>query len=348
MRCRGWRTVVVLGLLLSFGRARDAGAADPTAADRARRAALLRTGTAAAASKDWQGCVDALTAALAIEKDAKVAGQLGLCDEGAGRLVDAYDHLKVALDATSPDQSSRQPWASYHDGMRRVMARVALVIVTANPPDTYVLVDGRPLGRADGRMFAVLPGKHVVTARRPGYQDASDPRTLRGGDVPTFDFLMKPAPTSTAAVVEPTAAPAKTAAPMASGSSVAAARPSWWTPLVPSLSARGAGAILAYSTATVALVATGLTVGLEVDRASMARGHAADHCTGATTPFCAELHERREQRNIAGGVAIGAGIFAVSTGLAVVLADVYRGRASGVVAPVVGKDGGGLVVRGAW
>jgi hypothetical protein len=228
------------------------------------------------------------------------------------------------------------------------MTHVALLIVTVDPPESYVLLDGRPLGRADGRLFAVAPGKHILTARHAGYEDQSDPRTWRGGDAPSahFQLVRKPKPEPV-----PTATPVLPVAPKASASPVTATAPvraPWWTPLVPSSSARGAGAILAYSTAAVALVGAGLTVGLEVDRASMARGHAADHCTGATSPFCAELHERREQRNIAGGVAIGAGTFAVATGLAVVLADVFRGRGSGVVTPVVGKDGGGLVVRGAW
>jgi hypothetical protein len=346
MRWRGWRWVAVSGLVLTFA---PPSAADPTAEDRARRATLVRTGTAAAGSKDWQGCIDALTAALAIEKDARLAGQLGLCDENAGRFVEAYDHLMPAIESMTPEMTARQPWASYQAALRRVMDRVALLIVTADPPDTYVLVDGRPFGKADGRMFAVLPGNHVVTARHAGYQDVSDPRTFRGGDVPSFHFQMVPLPASAATAAEPSAPPAKTTAPLASGSPVAPARPSWWAPLVPS---RGAalGPLLAYSSAIMSLAGVGLTIGLEVDRGSMARGHAATTCTAgnAASPFCAELHDRREQRNGAASIAIGFGAVAIGTGLAVVLAGMFRAPAAGAVVPVVGKDGGGLAIQGAW
>ncbi len=221
--------------------------------------------------------------------------------------------------------------------------------VSVSPSDSYVIVDGRPWGKADGRLIPLSPGKHVVAGRHAGYEDAVDPRTWAGGDAPWVDLVLKPLPVEQAAPA-PSAVPH--AGPQVSASNTATLhRGPWWTPLVPTLSPRGAALVLGYASVAVGLVTAGLTVGFEVDRANLARGHQADTCTGqnTTSAFCTAVHERREQRNISGGVAVGFGTFAIGTGLAIVLSDVFGPRAGGGrVAPVVGQDGGGLLVRGAW
>ena len=152
-------------------------------------AALLRTGTEAAAAKKWPACIEALSAAAAIEDAPKTWGELGLCEEQAGRFVAAHDHLFRAMEA-APTQGRKEPWTRYQTALARVKERVAVMIVTAFPPNAKVVLDGRPLGPADGRAFAVEPGTHTVGARLAGYEDQVETRTVRARDVPTFHFQL--------------------------------------------------------------------------------------------------------------------------------------------------------------
>ncbi|MFO0586066.1 MAG: hypothetical protein U0441_00935 [Polyangiaceae bacterium] len=91
-----------------------------------------------------------------------------------------------------------------------------------------------------------------------------------------------------------------------------------------------------------------LTIGLEVDRASMARGHAGNTCAGANgaTAFCTELRERRDQRDAATGLAVGFGALAGAAVLTALLSG-RSGRDSGPrVAPLVSADGAGVSYEG--
>ena len=49
----------------------------------------------------------------------------------------------------------------------------AFITIDANPPDSYVYLDGQPLGGARevmGRAFFVERGKHTVVVVAPGYR----------------------------------------------------------------------------------------------------------------------------------------------------------------------------------
>jgi len=59
------------------------------AADRADLAELLRSGAEASSAKRWQVCVDAYSAAGALESTPRTWGELGLCEEQLGRFVAA-------------------------------------------------------------------------------------------------------------------------------------------------------------------------------------------------------------------------------------------------------------------
>ncbi|MFO0593595.1 MAG: PEGA domain-containing protein [Polyangiaceae bacterium] len=336
MQSRGW-SWAALSLVLA---SRFASAADPPSDAQARLSKLLRAGTEAANAKKWPACIDALTGALAIKDDPSTAGALGLCEENAGRFTDAYTHLRVAVESVTPAMAAREPFASYVRALGRMHDHVALLYVTTNPSRAAVWLDGKPIGIADGRSLPVPPGTHVVIAKAAGYEDAIEPaRTWGAGDVPAVDLTLKPKTPPSATTTTSTATTTASAPPT---------RAPWWKPLVPSLDKRGAGAILAYSSAALALGSTGLMLGFEADRASMARGRAPNMCAGdaGSTPFCTTLHDRRVERDIAGGAAIGFGALAVGTGVGVVLAQVFRGAP--LVAPAVTKDAGGLVIQGAW
>src|SRR4051812_34473210 len=59
---------------------------------------LLRKGAAASAGRQYQTCVDAYSAAFALDPEHTTAGELGLCEEALGHFVEAHDHLLYALE----------------------------------------------------------------------------------------------------------------------------------------------------------------------------------------------------------------------------------------------------------
>src|SRR5262249_6806271 len=141
----------------------------------------------------WEACIEWLTAASDIEDAATTWGDLGLCEEQAGRFAASHSHLRRALEA-APTQPKQSPWKQYQAALGRVTQRGALLIVTTTPPHAPVILDGRPLGLADGRTFAVEPGTHTVAARLPGHTDAVETRTMRALDVPNMHLKLKPIP----------------------------------------------------------------------------------------------------------------------------------------------------------
>src|SRR6185436_8775163 len=91
----GWTAVaVMLGILLGAARS---SADEPSADTKARLPALLRAGADAAKAKKWDACIEALSAAAAIDGAATTLGDLGLCEEASGHFAAASTHLHRAL-----------------------------------------------------------------------------------------------------------------------------------------------------------------------------------------------------------------------------------------------------------
>lgn len=328
----GWMVFLIAGI---FACATRAGAAESKAL-----AELVRAGADAAAAKRWMVCVDALTAAATIESTPKTLGDLGLCEEQAGRFVAAHDHLFRALEG-APTATTTEPWRRYHAALVRVKERVALVVVSTSPPNARVILDGRPLGPADGRAFAVEPGTHTIAARLAGYEDAIEIRSMRAKDMPSFHFQLKKKP------IDVVASPGRATRlePMRPS-------PSFASLFRPMASPHGFLVGLTYVGAATVLVGAGTWIGLQVDRASLRAQVDSTACgPAATSPpeVCDVLVERHRQRDAAAMFTIGAGVttgvLVVSSALAI-RAEWSAIRAS--VAPTVNQGGGGLTLRGVW
>jgi len=324
-----------------------------TSGNRSRAAELVRAGAQAAIAKRWADCVEALTAAAALEDAPRTWGDLGLCEEQAGRHAAAYMHLRQAMEG-APADPNKDPWTRYQAARARVAERVALLMVTTYPPNARVVLDGRPLGAADGRAFAVEPGTHTIAARLEGYSDASETRTMRAKDTPMVHLHLRPKPgpeTPLGAAVSASGAPGLGGSVPPSRAPMSAPPPlSRW--FVPDLSARGMLTGLSYGAGAVALASTGVWIGLEVDRASLRSRVARSACSPvmpSPPAACAELGERKPQRDAAGDVALATGIAALSLAAAAGVAIGLERRASGsFVGPVVSQNGGGIEVRGVW
>jgi hypothetical protein len=327
--------------------------ADPKPADGVHVAELVRTGAQAATAKRWADCVEALTAAAALEDAPRTWGDLGLCEEQAGSYAAAYMHLRRAMEG-APADPNKDPWTRYQAARARVAERVALLMVTTYPPNARVVLDGRPLGAADGRAFAVDPGTHTIAARLEGHSDASETRTMRAKDTPMVHLHLRPKPGPETPVGATLSA---SDVPGANGSSPPARTPMSAPPplsrwFVPDLSARGLLTGLSYGAGAVALASTGVWIGLEVDRASLRSRVAGSACSPvmpSPPATCAELAERKQQRDAAGDVAIATGIAALTLGAAAGLAiGLEYGASRPSVGPVVSQDGGGVEIRGVW
>lgn len=322
-----------------------ASADEPRPSARARIAALLGKAEAAAKAKQWEACTQAYTEALALEDAPRTAGELGLCEEQLGRFADAHGHLDRAMDA-APTEPVAAPWKGYRAALVRLRDRVALLFITASPPDAKVVLDGRPIGRGDGRYVAVEPGMHTIAARLAGYEDASKTVTVTAPSAPHIDLELRqaqaPAPSPPA-----TSAP-RTAAPRAVSLAPAPPAPPPW--YLPAASPRGVLVSLAAVGVATAIASGSTSIALEVDRASMRATLSTGACSAARTPaLCDALAERYEQRNLAFGWTIGAtltsGLLAGAAGIAGWLErDATRPR----VSLEIGANKGTLVLGGSW
>ncbi len=337
------------------------GVARAEPADPSKLASLLRAGSEASSAKRWTACIEALTAAVTIDPASKTWGDLGLCEEQAGRFVAAHDHLFRALEA-APTQPSKEPWSRYHAALARVKERVALLVVSTSPPNARVILDGRPLGPADGRAFAVEPGKHTIGARLAGYEDVVETRTMRARDMPAFHFQLKakaPSAAGSAGVTASTSSftPSTSGSTPTTSNSVSSVHPVAPKPplgplFTPGLSPRGFVLGLTYVGAVTVLAGAGTWIGLELDRASLRSKVSGTACgPAATSPLaiCDQLAERHQQRDMAALFTVTAGattaVLAMSSVIAI-HAEWAAGRAS--ITPVVNQGGGGVVLGGAW
>ncbi len=311
----------------------------------------MRTGAEAASAKRWGACIDALAAAVAIEDAPRTWGELGLCEEQAGRFAAAHDHLFRAMEA-APTQGRKEPWTRYQGALARVKERVAVVIVTASPPNAKVVLDGRPLGAADGRAFAVEPGTHTIGARLAGYVDKVETRTMRARDVPTFHFQLeaKPVIPAISAISAGVARPSPDAR---DAQSSAGRRLSFSDLFVPAWSPRGALIGLTYASAATALVSGGLWIGFEIDRVALRSRVAGNACGSEAQPplpaECGQILQRHKERDMAAMVTLGAGVAAGALAVASAVAITLEWRAlRASVAPVANAHGGGVMLVGVW
>lgn len=318
-------------------------------AQRTRLATLLRAGIAAAGARQWDACIQAYSSASALDDTPAIAGELGLCEEQAGRFADAYRHLHRAKDAAPSERTAAKvdPWKRYEAALGRVRKRVAIVFVSVSPTHAAVLLDGRPIGRADGSYIAIEPGTHTVAARLEGYEDATDPpRTWKAGDLPHvhLELKAKPAPAPTVVAPAPLTLTVLAVFPAPERAPVP-----WY---VPAPTPRGVLVPLAYAGLATTIAGGATAVALEVDRRSLRDEVSVEACRPAATSrpeVCDALAERADQRNLALGVTVGAAVATAALAGAARLAFGYeRGAASPTVAPTVNVTGGGIVIAGAW
>lgn len=117
--------------------------------------------------------------AYRLDRTAKTAGQLGLCEQALGRWVDAEDHLMEAF------QQRQDPWVKKNNQILReqlqgVKAHIGRVEVKGEPSGASVSVQGRSIGNLPlQKPVRVNEGRVDVEVRASGY--APMVRTLEVG-----------------------------------------------------------------------------------------------------------------------------------------------------------------------
>ena len=306
--------------------------------------AEIKAGVQAAKEKKWDACITAYTAALRADDSPTTFGELGLCEEHAGRFADAYRDLHRALEK-APSSPTGEPWSRYQAAAARAFKRVALVYITSNPTKVDMTLDGQPIGRADGRGIAVEPGKHTLAGHLDGYVDQSEPFTVSAGDVPNVHLELQPKARPAAAVTAPSEPASKPQEPATTPRAVAP----WYEP---AWSPRGVLVPIAGLSLGAAIVGAVTWGTLEADRANLRSKLGTSSCGPDANPLpaaCSMLHQRVEQRDVAMGITLGAAATAgILVGVSRLVLGVERASSSPRVIPVGSRDGAGIAVVGAW
>jgi hypothetical protein len=108
--------------------------------------------------------------ALALWENPHIRWNLALLMNDMGQYLPAHAHLERAL-AWGPEALDQSDWRKL-TRIRQMLLRERLAVVEArcDQPDAEVALDGKPWFRGPGVAHqVVLPGEHVITARKPGY-----------------------------------------------------------------------------------------------------------------------------------------------------------------------------------
>lgn len=108
--------------------------------------------------------------ALSRWENPHIRWNLALVTMDMGQYLLAHEHLERAL-SWGPEAFDPPDWEKI-TGMRQTLLRQHLAVIEArcDQPDAELALDGKPWFRGPGAARrVVLPGEHVITARKPGY-----------------------------------------------------------------------------------------------------------------------------------------------------------------------------------
>ncbi|MGK3983076.1 hypothetical protein WME99_08550 [Sorangium sp. So ce136] len=243
---------------------------------------------------------------------AELAGELGLCELALHKYRDAAEHL-----ARSLEQRETLPLAlqsRFEAGQREAAKHLARLVLSVDPPDAEVFIDGQRLGRT-ARTYTLFfePGKHLVRGRAPGapaHEDGLHSFVAAPGAEHEITMKLPRAAASSAketAPVSPKEAPKALSPSSGSGSTRKAQPPSPWASWPGTLRVAG----IAVTTGTVLgggvfmLRARKLDDDLSERRAGLTRGSTSSSTMCWQAPKdspCADLLRLRDARNLSAGV----------------------------------------------
>jgi hypothetical protein len=335
---------VVLGLVVHAG-ARTADAQPAAVEDLIRQGVELRT-----AGKD-QRALPLFQKAYDLDRSARTAAQLGLCEATLGYWLSAEQHLEEALSTTM------NPWLAKHEAKLRetllaVRASIGEVEVRGSPAGAEVLVNGQAVGTVPlAKPIRVSDGAVQVTLRKTGYKEGSARTRVQGGQRVVVALALEALPAVAAADAKPVQPPASEAARGEAPRSRAKQGSTPW--LRPAAWVTAAGAVVALGVGAYALKQQ-WTHGREFDRYRdpTTGGMCYTARTNRGAPGCQNLYNKTksDQKLMFGGF-LAAGVLTAGSVVAFALSS--PGSVASTTDPESGfslqlGDGNSTPISAAW
>ncbi|WP_437647726.1 hypothetical protein [Sorangium sp. So ce362] len=272
---------------------------------------------------------------------------LALCNEGLGRTATAWGQFKEALFASKKEgNAAREAFAQEHiDALEPRLSKIQLV--AEGTPGLLVRIDGYDIPAAAlGTPIPIDPGSHQVEATASGYSVWST--TVQVGESADLKAIAVPK-------LQP-APPAKTTTaprgPAAGGDAGSAGGGGGGGLRTAGFVIGGAGAAVLGVGAVFGILAAGQAGDAEKDAAL---------CPGKQcSPLGRAEIDAAETKALVSTIGIGVGVAAIGAGVILVLtsgrsgtegasaAGARPGRVQARVVPLIGPDGGGVGVLGAF
>jgi hypothetical protein len=321
---------------------------------------LFAQGKALLEAHDFAHACPKLSESYALDPAPGTLLALAICHEGMGRTATAWRELRdVVESATREGRADRARFA--RSEIAKLDARLSRLDVVAPAPAAPGLkleVDGAALAPEDwGKAAPVDPGRHIVTARAPGFKPWTgtadvgaehDSQTLTVGPLevdpgtapappPVRSDVVSPAP-SVPSPAEPAApaAPGGAEEPAAAPNEGAWKRPAAWIAGGVGIAALGVGTYFGVSAITKS-------------------SDAKSKCSPSLCVDPAAVRENGDAKTAAtvSDVAIGAGLAAVAAGVYLFLSapsapGLSPGTASLRITPTVGRQQLGIAFDRVW
>lgn len=304
----------LLVLAVSIAGVARAQGSDPAAAD-----ALFREARALMKKGAHEAACPKLAESQRLDPAPGTAVSIGECLEKLGRLADALQAYRDALDLMRTGDDRIAPVKAQVSALEKRVPRLTVAMVAGAPGGTKVVRDGVELGEASmGAALPVNPGQHIIEVTAPGHEPRK--HVVKLGEGETRELRVEPgAPT------QPTSPTADSTTPAEAG---------------PRDSANGSRARTAgYIVGAVGL--TGVAIGV------VAFSVATAHC-GFWRSDCepAEREDAQSWQTPAIGFFVGGAVVA-ATGAVLVLTAKPDGSALRV-APTFAMGRAACVLEGRW
>ncbi|WP_438023428.1 PEGA domain-containing protein [Sorangium sp. So ce233] len=322
---------------------------------------LVRRARKARRFGKWNEAYDAYKAAFeaaeaapsAIGERAELAGELGLCALALRKYRDAAEHLTWSLEqghALTDEDRIR-----FEAGQAKAAFYLIRVLLSVDPPDAEVFIDGKAIGRT-ARTYKLFldPGRHMVRARAPGREDALHVVSANAGSELEIAMQLPRLAVSTAREA-PAAPEAVSASPAARPEP-----PSPWASWPGTLRITGIGLTVATASLGSVFMVRASTADGDLDERNKkldAAGVSPGACREPPKPaMCSELTRLRRERDLFAGLGttmvVTSGIVGAAT-LASFFTDFsFLGteptKAQLALTPTVTPAQVGLVAYGAW
>lgn len=255
-------------------------AAQTSDADRATARALANEGQEAIEKRDFTTAADRFTRADALIHAPTLLLGLAHAQVGLGKLVAAQETYNRILREGVPPKSPPAFAVAVKDAGRELDALVpripTVTIQVSGASNAVVTLDGATVpGAALGVKRPTDPGKHVLRATAPGFAPSEIGLTLREGKSESITLELKPAGSSSPALVPPTAGTPPAATPP-TAPPPPTSKAGMSTQKILGLGALGLGG--------AGLILGGVTGGLALGK----HGELADQCSGGVCPASAQ------------------------------------------------------------